>query len=59
VVGDWRVDGSTVRVDPSTRIEQEHGQPAVGAYVEVKGQPQPDGSLRATKIEVKRRAGRS
>jgi Domain of unknown function (DUF5666) len=58
-VGDWSVDGRTVRVEPGTRIEQEQGQPAVGAYVEVKGQPPPDGSLRATKIEVKRRAGRS
>lgn len=58
-VGDWTIDGRTVRVEPSTRIEQEHGQPAVGAYVEVKAQPQPDGSLKATRIEVKRRADRS
>lgn len=58
-VGDWTIDGRTVRVEPSTRIDQEHGQLAVGAYVEVKGQSQPDGSLKATKIEVKRRDGRS
>jgi hypothetical protein len=58
-IGDWTVGGRTVRVDPGTRIEQEHGQPAVGTSVEVKGQAQPDGSLKATKIEVKRPAGRS
>jgi hypothetical protein len=58
-VGDWTIDGRTVRVEASTRIEQEHGQPEVGASVEVKGQPQPDGSLKATKIELKRRANRS
>ena len=58
-VGDWTIDGRTVRVEPSTRIEHEHGQPAVGAYVEVKGHSQSDGSLKATKIEVKRKAGRS
>jgi hypothetical protein len=48
-----------VRVEPGTRIEQEHGRPAVGAYVEVKAQRQADGSLKATKIEVKRRGSRS
>jgi hypothetical protein len=58
-VGDWTINGRRVQVEPSTRIEREHGQPAVGAQVEVKGQRQPDGSLRATKIEVKRHAGRS
>jgi hypothetical protein len=58
-VGDWTINGRRVQVGPSTRIEREHGQPAVGAQVEVKGQRQPDGSLRATKIEVKRHAGRS
>jgi hypothetical protein len=58
-VGDWTIDGRKVRVEPGTRIEQEHGEPAVGAYVEVKGQPQSDGSLKATKIEVKRTADRS
>jgi Domain of unknown function (DUF5666) len=48
-----------LRVEPSTRIEQEHGQPAVGAHVEVKFQSQADESLKAAKIEVKRRAARS
>jgi hypothetical protein len=58
-VGNWTVGGRTVRVEPGTRIEQEHGQPALGVQVEVKGQQQPDGTFRATKIEVKRGAGRS
>ena len=59
LVGDWMINGRKVQVGPSTRIEREHGQPAVGAHVEVKGQRQPDGSLKATKIEVKRQGGRS
>jgi hypothetical protein len=58
-VGDWKVDDRTVRVGPDTRLEQKHGEPAVGAHVEVKGQPQADGTLRATEVEVKSRAGRS
>jgi hypothetical protein len=58
-IGEWTIDGRTVRVEPGTRIEQEHGRPAVGAYVEVKAQRQADGSLKATKIEVKRRGSRS
>lgn len=58
-IGDWTIDGRKVRVDPSTRIEQEHGQPAVGVYVEVKAQRQTDGSFKGTKIEVKRHAAGS
>ena len=56
-IGDWVVSGRTVRVDDTTRIEQEHGPVAVGAYVEVKGWLQADGSVNATKIEVKMPAG--
>jgi len=57
LIGDWTVSGQTVRVDAATRIEQEHGQVAIGAYVEVKGWLQADGSIKATKIEVKMGAG--
>ena len=53
LMGDWTVSGRTVHVDATTRIEQEHGPVAVGAYVEVKGWLQADGSVNATKIEVK------
>lgn len=58
-IGDWAVSGRTVHVDATTRIEQEHGAVAVGSYVEVKGWSQADGSVNATKIEVKAGAGGS
>ncbi len=57
LIGDWTVSGRTVHVDASTRINQEHGPVAVGAYVEVKGWLQSDGSVNATKVEVKLSAG--
>ena len=53
LIGDWRVGGRTVRVTVSTRIEREYGSVAVGAFVEVRGPAQSDGSISATKIEVK------
>ncbi len=54
LVGDWAVDGRTVRVSSATFIKREHGAAAVGMLVEVKGQMQNDGSIDATVIEVKR-----
>ncbi len=48
--GTWTVSGRFVNVDMYTRIK---GMPAVGSTVEVKGWLQPDGSVNATKIEVK------
>ncbi len=56
-IGEWTVNGRTVRVDTATRIEQEDGIIAVGAYVEVKGWAQADNSIKATKIEVKANPG--
>lgn len=53
VVGDWKVSGKTVHVTAATRIEAEHGAPAAGAFVEVQGTTRADGSIDATKIEVK------
>jgi uncharacterized protein (TIGR03437 family) len=53
LIGDWRVGGRTVRVTASTRIERKYGAVAVGAFVEVYGAPQSDGSISATKIEVR------
>jgi hypothetical protein len=53
LVGDWRVSGRTVRVTSATVIDREHGAVAVGAFVEVKGTMRADGSIDATKIEVK------
>lgn len=57
VVGQWVVNGRTVFVDGSTFVDQEHGQAAVGALVEVKGAPNSTGSFVATKIEVKTGTG--
>jgi len=52
-IGDWMVSGRTVHVTASTVIDQEHGPVAVGAQVEVKGTLNADGSLTASRIEVK------
>lgn len=54
LVGDWKVDGRTVRVSAATFIKREHGTVAVGVLVEVKGALQADGSIDAAVIEVKR-----
>jgi len=51
--GDWRVGGRTVHVSSSTRIETEDGPVAVGAFIEIEGMQRADGSMDATKIEVK------
>lgn len=53
LVGDWRVGGRTIHVSPQCELAQEIGPVAVGAFVEVLGQMLSDGSLNATKIEVK------
>jgi hypothetical protein len=42
-----------VHVPATIRLEAEHGTPAVGAFVEIQGTTRPDGSIDATKIEVK------
>ncbi len=52
-IGDWVVSGRTVHVTTATEIEQEHGVLAVGVFVEVKGLPEADGSVTASKVEVK------
>lgn len=51
--GDWRVGGRTIHVSSSTRIETEDGPVAIGAFVEIEGTPRADGSMDASKIEVK------
>ena len=53
LTGDWRVSGRTVHVTAATFINQEHGPAIVGAFVEVKGNRRVDGSIDATRIEVK------
>ena len=53
LVGDWRVGGRTIHVSAQCELAQEIGPVAVGAFVEVVGPTLPDGSMTATKIEVK------
>jgi len=57
LVGDWKVKGRTVHVTAATVIDQEHGRIAVGAVVEVSGTLRTDGSLDATRIEVRTASG--
>ncbi|HWQ31812.1 MAG TPA: DUF5666 domain-containing protein [Blastocatellia bacterium] len=51
-VGDWKVNLKVVHVTATTVINQENGKVAVGAFAEVKGTLNSDGSLTATKIEI-------
>src|SRR5262249_7502549 len=51
-IGDWVVNGRTVRVSSRTEIERKSAQVAVGAFVEVEGCLQTDGSVLAKEIEV-------
>lgn len=53
LVGDWTVSGRRVHVSASTNIESRQGAPVVGALVEVTGTMEADGSVDATKIEVR------
>ena len=52
-IGDWVISGRTVKVTMNTIINSDHGAPMVGSLVEVEGLAQTDGSIIATKIEVK------
>lgn len=58
LLGEWTVNGIIkVRVTEQTRLNQERGQVAVGAIVEVKGTRLSEGVLGATSVEVKFRSG--
>ena len=54
LIGDWLVAGRIVHVSASTEIRDDHGPVVIGAQVEVRGTPQPDGSTNATRIEVRK-----
>lgn len=56
-VGNWVIGTRTVKVDSSTVIKQEIGPARVDAIVEAKATPQSDGSLLATRIEVRQTSG--
>ena len=58
-VGDWIVNGRTVHVLASTKVEQEHGAIALGATVEIEGWLQADGSVSAKEIDTKSGTGSS
>lgn len=51
-IGDWKVSGRTVRVTPSTAVNEERGKVAVGASVEISGTLAIDGVVNAVKIAV-------
>jgi cytoskeletal protein CcmA (bactofilin family) len=53
VVGDWTVGGRLVHVVSSTKLNAEHGAFVVGARVKVKGMLMADGSVVATKVQLR------
>jgi hypothetical protein len=53
LVGDWTVGGRLVHVVSSTKLNAEHGAFAVGARVKVKGLQMADGSVVATKVQLR------
>ena len=54
VPGAWIVDGNEILVTKDTFIKEDHGRPAVGAYVEVEGSYS-GSTFIARKIEIKGR----
>ncbi len=52
-IGDWVISGRTVRVTQQTKFEVRNGELMIGSLVEVEGVVQTDGSIVATKIELK------
>jgi hypothetical protein len=57
LIGDWTVSKVVVHVDASTEIDQSDGTVEVGTTVKVEGTLLQDGSVNATKIEVKKPQG--
>jgi uncharacterized protein DUF5666 len=53
LVGDWTVAGRLVHIVSSTKLNSEHGAFAVGTRVKVKGIQMADGSVVATKVQVR------
>ncbi len=53
LIGDWLVSGTTVHVTAATEIDEDGNAIAVGASVEVEGTAGTDGSITATKVQVK------
>ena len=53
LIGEWNIDDTAVHVTSSTRLKAEHGAFAVGTRVKVTGLRLSDGSIVATKIQVR------
>lgn len=53
LVGDWTVGGRLVHVVSSTKLASEHGAFVIGTRVKVKGMLMADGSVVATKVQVR------
>jgi hypothetical protein len=53
LVGDWTVGGRLVHVVSSTKLSAEHGAFVIGARVKVKGLQMADGSVVATKVQLR------
>ena len=53
IVGAWTVGGRLVHVVSSTKLNAEHGAFVVGARVKVKGLQMADGSVVATKVQLR------
>jgi hypothetical protein len=52
LIGDWRLNGTSVHATAAATFRIEHGVPAVNAFVDVKGFLLVDGSVNATEIGV-------
>lgn len=57
LIGEWQVAGRVTKVTASTKIDQERGPVVIGACVAVEGTSNTDGSVQASKIEVKSGGG--
>ena len=53
LIGDWSISDRVVHVTSSTRLKGEHGPFAIGARVKVKGLQLSDGSIVATRVQVR------
>ena len=54
LIGDWTISGRLVHVLSTTKLKSKSGAFAVGTSVKVKGISMPDGSIVATKIQIKK-----
>ncbi len=52
-IGDWTISGRLVHVSAATQLKQDKGEAGAGSLVDVEGVRLADGSINATKIEVK------